>query len=72
MKEFSKVKDAWGESVIYVKECERFEYEIQPDIPLLNRKHKVYVTTIHLPKKEDFVKMYSAENYYKDSGRIDT
>ena len=45
------VNDDWGDPVIYVKECKKFEYEPQPDLPKLNAKHKkkVYINNERLP-----------------------
>ena len=34
MKKISKVKDSWGETVIYVSKCDRYKVE-NPDIPRL-------------------------------------
>lgn len=40
MKKIAKEPDSWGQNVIYVEECDKYEYEIQPDMPLLNYKEK--------------------------------
>lgn len=58
MKKIEVSKDEWGEDVIYVYECDKFEYEIQPDLPKLNakmrRKNKVYIKNKHLPDLSKF------------------
>lgn len=44
MKKVTREKDEWGQDVIYVEECDEYEYEIQPDMPYLNKKesrHKI-------------------------------
>ena len=53
MTKINKKKDSWGQWIIYVQECKKFNYEIQTDMPLLNRKYKVYIITNRLPKKEE-------------------
>lgn len=32
MKKIKKVKDHWGQNVIYVQKCTRFEYETNEDL----------------------------------------
>ena len=39
MEKIKKMKDDWGEWVIYVEKCKNFSYEIQPDMPKLNQKN---------------------------------
>ena len=57
MKKIRRKKDDWGQEVIYVEECSKYKFEIQPDLPLLNRKERIYITTNRLPTKEDFDKI---------------
>lgn len=58
MKKIKIEKDEWGEDVIYVGECDKFKYEIQPDLPKLNYKmqkqNKVYIKNGHLPDLNKF------------------
>lgn len=58
MKKIIVEKDEWGEDVIYVRECDKFKYEIQPDLPKLNDKMKkqgkVYIKNEHLPDLNKF------------------
>lgn len=54
-------KDEYGQDVIYVNSCEKFEYEKQKDLPNLNKKYerekKVYITSGHLLDKEQYDKI---------------
>lgn len=58
MKKIYKEKDDWGQNVIYVEECNNFDYEKQPDIPILNmkmqEKNKVYIKSNRLPDLTKF------------------
>ena len=36
--------DDWGQNVIYVRECDKYEYEIQPDMPYLNKRESKHKT----------------------------
>lgn len=54
MKKTSKERDSWGEVVIYVEKCDKYEYEKQPD--LHNTKNK---RTCDI--------MYLVENYYNNN-----
>lgn len=66
MKKIWKEKDEWGQDVIYVKECTKFKYEHQKDLPKLNKKYEeVDITTSRLPTKQQYDILYSEENYYK-------
>ena len=58
MKNFVKEQDYYGQKVIYVEKCDKFEYEQQSDMPYLNRKYQIYITTNHLPTKEQIDKIY--------------
>lgn len=62
MKKTYKKKDDWGQDVIYVEECEKYEYE-DPEVP------KKAIIGIH---NEEFEKIYdiidAVENYFYDSG----
>ncbi len=52
MKKIKQDKDSWGDTVIYVGKCQKYEYEKQED--LHNSK---------LPRIYDI--MYQVENYFK-------
>lgn len=66
MQEIQKVQDHFGDNVIYVEKCTNFKYE-DPDTP------KTPIYSIH---NVEFAHIYDilnrVENYYNDSGRIDT
>ena len=65
MKKYTRQKDDWGQDIIYVEECTKYEYE-DPDLP---RKKP---STLH--KKENVKNericdiMKKVENYAKHSG----
>lgn len=44
MKKTYKIKDEWGQDVIYVEQCDKYEYEKQPDMPYLNKKESRHKT----------------------------
>ena len=69
MKKIKRANDELERPVIYVEDCEKFEYEIQPDMPAENRRNRVYISNNRLPKKEDFDIIQQVENYRKDSGK---
>ncbi len=58
MRSIVKEKDFYGQKVIYVEDCSKFKYEEQSDMPYLNRKYRLYITTKHLPTKEQIDKIY--------------
>ena len=54
MTEIERLIDSWGEVYINVGKCEKFEYEIQPDMPKTNEKHLL-----------DYIKRQNAEKLKK-------
>ena len=63
MKKIQRKKDDWGQDVIYVKECEKYEYE-DPEIP----KNPKF--SIHNPEDGRMYDIiYAVENYFYNSGK---
>lgn len=62
MKKITKEEDEWGQLVIYVEKCNKYEYE-NPEVP----KKSIY--DLH---NEEFDKIYdildAVENYFYNSG----
>ena len=54
MKKIKKAKDSWGETVIYVLECEKYEYEKQSDLHNIKNKRMCDI-------------MYLAGNYFNNN-----
>lgn len=68
MKKITKIPDDWGQNVIYVRECDKYEYEIQPDMPYLNnRESKHKIEKIENSRISDI--LIKAENYFNNSGK---
>lgn len=54
MKKITRIKDTWGQEVVYVQKCERFLYEKQ-EIDIKQEKRRIYDI------------MYQVENYCNNS-----
>ena len=54
MIKIERLIDSWGEIYINVGKCEKFEYEIQPDMPKLNERNLL-----------DYIKRENAEKLKK-------
>ena len=52
MKKIKQDKDSWGDTVIYVGKCQKYEYEKQEDLH-----------NSELPRIYDII--YQVENYFK-------
>lgn len=64
MTKIKKVKDDWGEPVIYVQECSKFSYEFQEDMPKLNQKHmQDYIKRENAKKLKKYVIISIGELY---------
>lgn len=63
MKKVKRQKDSWGQYVIYVSKCQKYEYE-NPEIP------KNPILDLH---NQNIDKIYDildvVENYFYDSGK---
>lgn len=67
MKKIKKIPDDWGQNVIYVQKCDKYEYEVQSDMPYLNKKecrHKI--DKFENPRIYDIIKR--SEDYFYNSG----
>lgn len=64
MKKTTKEKDSWGQDVIYVEECDLYEYE-EPDIPKNLQKLCKYNDT----KMRLYDILEIVENYFENSGK---
>lgn len=72
MKKIVKIPDEWGQDVIHVAECDKYEYEYQPDMVYLNKTEK-YKKSIHnvdnFKNKRLNDILYVVENYFNNSGK---
>ena len=62
MKKITKEPDDWGQDVIYVQKCDKYEYEDQ-EIP---KKSFSSIHNSEISKIDDI--MYAVENYFYNSG----
>lgn len=68
MKKTVRIRDDWGQIVIYVEECEKFLYEFQKDMPKLNKENMMsYIKRKNAKIKRNHDIMYLVENYYNNN-----
>lgn len=66
MKKIYKQKDDWGQDVIYVEKCKKYEEE-DPDTP---KSKDFYLHNPDLERIDDII--YTVEDYFYNSRDIDT
>ncbi|MCI8273534.1 MAG: hypothetical protein HFJ55_05580 [Clostridia bacterium] len=54
MKKIKRARDSWGDTIIYVYECEKYKYEKQ-EVDITPKEKRLYDI------------MYRVENYYYNS-----
>lgn len=63
MERIRREKDNWGQYVIFVEKCKKYEYEVQADMPALNKREGVHnVGRFENKRLIDIIRL--RENYF--------